>query len=336
MTASPPAPNAARRAWNTAEVAALARIQRRVPYWPPARIEKRQSRNVRSTMRHAHATTPFYRETMLERGLRPDDFRTAADLARLPLIDSLQVRAEPERFVAAPFAQRGREVFYTSGSSSGLRKRLLWDHRSLLLNVAHFERDRVVLERLAGESWSGEVLRGFLGTDRAGALARRVGMDVSAHQRLSIFPADFSSRTMRAIWSEHTLIARKASHYHHLAPDLPFEAAAERMNAIRPRVVFSFGSYADQFFRFLADSGAGVATPRCGSTSATWSRPRDASSPSAGSDACSTRPTERWRPARSAFSASAARASTSTPTCAPCAWSTARDGRWPPASPATW
>jgi phenylacetate-CoA ligase len=51
-------------------------------------------------------------------------------------------------------------------------------------------------------------------------------------------------------------------HYHHLPPSVPFGVAAAHMQAIRPRVVFSFGSWVDHFARFLEASGTRIPMPR--------------------------------------------------------------------------
>src|SRR5687768_6675992 len=76
----------ARRAFNTAYLAALSARERRVPFWPAERIAALQRRRLRAMVRHAYATVPFYRRALDERGLRPEDFTSAEDLARLPLI----------------------------------------------------------------------------------------------------------------------------------------------------------------------------------------------------------------------------------------------------------
>jgi phenylacetate-CoA ligase len=250
------------RVANTALIAAIGRREREIPYWPLARVELLQGERVRAVVRHAHATVPFYRSFIAEQGLEPDDFRSAADLARLPLLDGAELAADPMRFVSRPFERDGREVFNTSGSSSGLRKPVFWDHGSLLLRAARAERDRVVIARLAGEPWAHVIAREFLTNERRHTLARLVGVDTTAHQRLLILPADFSSRTQRTIYSERSSIPRRPVHYHHLPPTVPLEVAAAHVRAIRPRVVFSFGSYADQFFRYLEASDTPIPPPR--------------------------------------------------------------------------
>ena len=250
------------RVENAAAVAAIALRERAIPFWPITRVEELQRQRIRAVIRHAYATVPFYRSVMDERGMRPEDFQTAADLSELPVISGADLAQDPMRFVSTPFRKAGREVFKTSGSTSGLRKPIFWDHASLLIRAARGERDRVVIARLAGETWSGVVAREFLTNEQRHTLARYIGVHTPDHQRLLILPADFSSRTQRVIWNERSSFPRRPVHYHHLPPSVPPGVAAAHIAAIRPRVVFSFGSWADHFFRFLDASGTTIPMPR--------------------------------------------------------------------------
>jgi phenylacetate-CoA ligase len=247
---------------STAAVTALFRRERTIPFWPPDRLEELQRRRIQAVLHHARDTVPFYRSILRDQGWRPEDFNKAADLSRLPMIDGTALAEDPMPFVSDPYRKDGREVFKTSGSTSGLRKPVFWDHPSLLLRAARGERDRVVISRLAGEPWYQVVIREFLTNEPRHTLARWLGVNTRDHQRLLILPADFSSRTQRTIYSERTVIPRRPVHYHHLPPTVPFEAAVAHMAAIRPRVVFSFGSYADQFFHYLDASGEQIPLPR--------------------------------------------------------------------------
>ncbi len=247
---------------STAAVALISRREREIPYWPIERILELQRRRIRAVLRHAHATIPFYRQWIDEHGASPDAFTSDADLARLPEIDGVMLSEDPMRFVSEPFRTHGREVFKTSGSTSGLRKPIFWDQASLLLRAARGERDRVVIAKLAGEPWAQVITREFMTSELRHSLARWAGVSTSDHQRLLILPADFSARTQRTIYSEQTVIPRRPVHYHHLPPAAPFEVAAAHLAALRPRVVFSFGSYVDQFFHFLHASGTTVPLPR--------------------------------------------------------------------------
>ena len=61
--------------------------QRRFAYLPPEQLAERRDRNVRSIVRYAAATTPFYRDWFREHGVDPREIRRADDLVRLPIID---------------------------------------------------------------------------------------------------------------------------------------------------------------------------------------------------------------------------------------------------------
>ncbi len=220
--------NWSRRALNSAHLAVLARVERSVPFWPSERIERLQRHRLRAIIRHGYETVPYYRRVMDERGLRPGDFETADDLAKLSLLDSATVRLRPEQFVSTRVGTRSALALYSSGSPTHVRKLIYWDRAAALRRLAHHERDRVVLGRLVGK---GVGQRQLIIGDQAAPPA-----------------------LLRELWDANLLLTQRVVERHRLPSDLPFEAAARRINAIRPDVVFSpSGSYADRFFRFLAD-----------------------------------------------------------------------------------
>lgn len=247
----------------TAYLLAATGRERRVPWWPAERVERLQARRIRDTVEHAYRTVPFYRRALDELGLTPADFTTAQDLERLPLIDGVALARDPNDFTCEAYWHSGREVFSTSGSATGVRKRICWDHESMMRRFARGERDRIVITRLADESWTATMVREFVTSERARTVAARaLRIDGASHQRLQILPADFSSRTQRAVGSERTLIPRRPLHYHHLSPSAPFAVAAAQIRAIKPRVVYSFGSYVEQLLRYVADTGDTFPMPR--------------------------------------------------------------------------
>lgn len=248
---------------STLAVALLSRRERALPWWPVERIVELQRRRVRSLVAHAAANVPYYRTWFAERGVDPGSIHSAQDLSRLPSIDGAMLAEDPMRFVSDRHLDRSaREVFKTSGSTAGLRKPIFWDHGSLLLRAARGDRDRVVIAGLAGERWTGVIAREFMTTEWRHTLGRWLGAETEGHQRLLILPADFSSRTQRTVYSERSLIPRRPVHYHHLPPSVPFPVAAAHLAAIRPRVVFSFGSYVDQFLHWLHASPADAPLPK--------------------------------------------------------------------------
>ena len=112
-----------------------------MPYASRDRIEAARDRRVRRMVAHAAATVPFYRELFADAGIDPREIRTAADLARLPVLDKDAVRAEPERFLSTGRAARRPLSFLTSGST-GAAMRVFHDRRSVLENIAYGERER--------------------------------------------------------------------------------------------------------------------------------------------------------------------------------------------------
>jgi phenylacetate-CoA ligase len=251
------------RAGQTAYLLGLNQVERTKPWWPRERLERLQQSRVRAAVEHAYTHVPFYRRALDDLGAGPADFTSVRDLERLPLITGRDLAANPDDLTATPFRHTGREVFSTSGSTSGVRKRICWDHPSLMRRFARGERDRTVIVGLAGERWAGNMLRELTTREAQRTIAARLArVDATAHQRLQILPAGFSSRTMRAIGEERSLVPRRPLHYHHLSPLAPFEVAAAQIRALKPRVIYSFGSYVEQFLRELVDRGESVPMPR--------------------------------------------------------------------------
>jgi phenylacetate-CoA ligase len=142
-------PTTLMRAGWTAQVAALAIAQRRFPFRSAQSIARAQSRRVRQAVTYAYQHVPYYRETMRRLGLAPDGFRTAQDLARLPLIDRRQVQADPEYFVSRA-QSLGSYLEMRSGGSTGRPITVFVDRHSAFLGVAYGERFRSLIQRLTG------------------------------------------------------------------------------------------------------------------------------------------------------------------------------------------
>ena len=62
-------------------------------WWPRERIEELQAERLQRLIRYAYDRVPYYRRVMNERGLRPADIQSAADLAKLPVLTKDLVRA---------------------------------------------------------------------------------------------------------------------------------------------------------------------------------------------------------------------------------------------------
>src|SRR5262245_2314394 len=116
----------------------------RLPYRPLAEIQAIQNRRVRALIGHAYETVPYYREVMDKSGLRPGDFHTAEDLARLPILTGDQLARDPERFLSRQYANGQSLRLHSSGTSGRLRK-INYDATALFLALAHGRRRRLVL-----------------------------------------------------------------------------------------------------------------------------------------------------------------------------------------------
>src|SRR5437660_8767386 len=92
-----------RRAVWSAVLAVDGLRQPRFPFRSTAAIERAQQRRLRATIEHAYRYVPYYRQAMRRRGLVPGDFRVAADLARLPLLERGHLQRDPESFVSTRY-----------------------------------------------------------------------------------------------------------------------------------------------------------------------------------------------------------------------------------------
>ncbi len=199
---------------------------------------------------------------MRNRGLRPAAFNSARDLAKLPLIDSALVRGDPENFASRAVPTEERETAFSSGTASALPGAVYWDRDYVIRSLITAERDRGTITRRAGEGRLGALGRELLGPRwrRLPPAGRANGGD--SHRRISLFPNDLTSRTMRRVWAEYTLIPASTAHHHFFPPTLPLDEAVARFDLLRPRVVFSFGSYADHFLRYVEQRSVELDLPR--------------------------------------------------------------------------
>jgi len=185
---------------------------------------------VRSIVRHAYSTVPYYRETMSRLGLTPMDLRTAADIAKLPILEPWQLTRDPEYFVsrAAPVSEY--TDLHTSGTS-GHPRCIYYDRKAMFQNAAFGQRERAVLKDRIG-SWSG-------------------------YREVVVAPASFSSlRTLQGLLRETALLPSWASRQrlYLTTGDEPL-ANIRRIAEFRPDVIYGFGSYLALLFASAEESG---------------------------------------------------------------------------------
>jgi len=179
---------------------------------------------------------PFYQDVARAAGLRDRDITQAEDLGRLPLTDGLTMQKDPHRFVSSSTSISSLVELYSTGTAAYGSKSVFWRPRDLLAQLAHGERDRAVLRRLLGKS--------------AGLV------------RLSFFHPDSSTAMVTRFHSERLLVPRAAMTTHWASCELSSEEIARRLDALRPDVVYSYGSLAESFLLRVLHESWNVALPR--------------------------------------------------------------------------
>lgn len=200
--------------------------QARYAFKPRRSILRDQARNLRRMIAHAYRSVPYYRETLDRLGLRPSDFISAQDLARLPILERSDIQKDPERFIAAGTRLNKCLVLASSGSS-GAPIKVHHDRRSALLSAAHNERYR-------------SVIAGFVGRRRS-------------YRETIIGAPDSTPGKHRSFWLGSTLGMNKVIPPKQLLSvfDTP-EKNIPLFSAFKPDVLLSFGSYFEVLFARLA------------------------------------------------------------------------------------
>lgn len=98
-------------------------------WWPKERMEDYQNKKLSELVTHAYQQVPYYRELFDGLHLRPGDIRTRDDLDKLPILEKIQIRANPESFIASN-KRRGAKKNSTSGST-GTPMTFFYDNESL-------------------------------------------------------------------------------------------------------------------------------------------------------------------------------------------------------------
>jgi phenylacetate-CoA ligase len=78
-------------------------------------LEDFQNRQLRKMVFHCYQNIPYYQETFVRLGLRPEDIQTKSDLGKLPIIDKKTVQADIERFIS----KKHRNFLCNTGTTSG-------------------------------------------------------------------------------------------------------------------------------------------------------------------------------------------------------------------------
>ena len=122
----------------------LRRLERS-QYDSPEEVRATQLTMLRSTLRHAYHTVPYYRAAWDAAGVRPDDVSTLEELARLPVLTKADIRRHNDALVSTAFDKATLRVKTTSGST-GVPLKIYLDERGAQWKTA---------ATLRADEWSG-------------------------------------------------------------------------------------------------------------------------------------------------------------------------------------
>ena len=82
-----------------------------------AEIERNQEQKLQALIRHAYKNVPYYHHIFRERGIRPEDIKTKADLGKIPLLTKDIIRNHFDELVAVNIPDSQRIAVHSSGST---------------------------------------------------------------------------------------------------------------------------------------------------------------------------------------------------------------------------
>lgn len=112
--------------------------------WSPERLRQLRLERLQTMVRGAYEHTPYWREVMDARGIRPEEIRTLDDLRRFPLLEKNTLRQRREEMVWREEGKRVQMV-RTSGSTNEALEFYTSSTREAHINAA----------RMRGHEWVG-------------------------------------------------------------------------------------------------------------------------------------------------------------------------------------
>ena len=124
---------------NPVKYLAFNRLVQKSQWWPRSRIEEYQLKKLRYILQYAYNNVPYYREVFKRHGLKPQDFHTLKDLAKLPILKKEDVVNNFDKLVVQNISRRLIDSTSTSGSC-GKPLNVYLDARYNFTDVAFMKR----------------------------------------------------------------------------------------------------------------------------------------------------------------------------------------------------
>ncbi len=228
-----------KRLWGTASLGFHYLRQRRYPFRRREAVLRDQSRRVQRMAAQAYRFVPYYRETFGKLGLRPSDFRTAADLAKLPILERRRIQSDPERFLSKA-RSAGRSVCFHTAGSTGQPLAVTHELQAVLLIAVYGQRYHDCFAAQFPLRWGGG--------SRETWIFPPVGSTVMAIRRLQM---------------DNILLAKKLAAPRQFLSmlDSP-EKNIPLINAYKPDIIHSYGSYLEVLFARLQATGEAFHRPK--------------------------------------------------------------------------
>jgi len=94
-----------------------AALMEKSQWYRRAEIAAYQEERLKEVIRHAYDTVPYYRRLFDDRGLKPSDVKTKADLVKLPLLTKDDIRKNFKELLSSRFALGKLKYGHTSGTT---------------------------------------------------------------------------------------------------------------------------------------------------------------------------------------------------------------------------
>jgi phenylacetate-CoA ligase len=116
-----------------------AKLLRDSQKWTSEEMKVHQERSLSALIRHCYDHVPYYRDLMGARGLRPEDFRSINDLAKLPYLTRETMREQGARLRADNYPDKICQ-FRRSGGTTGEPIKVAVDDRGRAFEVTAYLR----------------------------------------------------------------------------------------------------------------------------------------------------------------------------------------------------
>lgn len=116
-----------------------AKLLRDSKKWTSEEMKSYQQRSLNALLHHCYDHVPYYRDLMRSRNVRPDDFRSIRDLAKLPYLTRETIREHGLRLRADNYPDRVCQ-FRRSGGTTGEPIKVAVDNRGRAFEVAAYLR----------------------------------------------------------------------------------------------------------------------------------------------------------------------------------------------------